>query len=54
VAQPTLQVFRPPADKDTGTAVIVCPAAAITSSPMDLEDTEICEWLNSIGVPVCS
>jgi acetyl esterase/lipase len=50
VSRPTLQVFRPPADKDTGTAVVVCPGGGYYILAMDLEGTEICEWLNSIGV----
>ena len=34
VSQPSITIYRPPADKDTGAAVIdLCPAAAITSSP---------------------
>ncbi len=50
VSHPTLQVFRPPADKDTGTAVVVCPGGGYYILAMDLEGSEICEWLNSIGV----
>ena len=50
VSTPTLQVFRPPADKDTGASVLVCPGGGYTILALDLEGTEICEWLNSIGV----
>lgn len=50
VSRPTLQVFRPPADKDTGTAVVVLPGGGYYILAMDLEGTEVCEWLNSIGV----
>ncbi len=50
VAIPTLSVFRPPADRDTGAAVVVCPGGGYTILAMDLEGTEVCEWLNSIGV----
>jgi acetyl esterase/lipase len=50
VSKPTITVFRPPADKDTGAAVVVCPGGAYQILAMDLEGTEVCEWLNSLGV----
>jgi acetyl esterase/lipase len=50
VTTPTISIYRPPADKDTGTAVLVCPGGAYYILAMDLEGTEVCEWLNSIGV----
>lgn len=50
VARPTIAVYRPAPDKNTGTAVIVCPGGGYHILAMDLEGTEICEWLNSIGV----
>ncbi|MFA6545731.1 MAG: alpha/beta hydrolase, partial [Limisphaerales bacterium] len=50
VSQPTLTMFRPAKGKDTGAAVIVCPGGAYNILAYDLEGTEVCEWLNSIGV----
>jgi len=50
VSRPTLQVFRPPAAHDSGTAVVVCPGGGYNILALDLEGTEVCEWLNSIGV----
>jgi acetyl esterase/lipase len=50
VSKPAVSFYRPPADKDTGTAVLVCPGGAYQILAMDLEGTEVCEWLNSIGV----
>ncbi len=50
VSQPTITLYRAPADKDTGAAVIVCPGGGYSILAMDLEGTEVCEWLNSIGV----
>lgn len=50
VSQPTLTVFRPPADRDTGTAVVICPGGAYRALAWDLEGTEVAEWLNSLGV----
>ena len=50
VARPILSIYRPPADRDTGTAVMVCPGGGYHILAMDLEGTEVCDWLNSIGV----
>ncbi len=50
VGRPTIEVFRPPADKDTGATVLVCPGGAYHILAMDLEGTEVCEWLNSAGI----
>ena len=50
VSHPTLTVYKPSADKDTGAAVVVCPGGGYSILALDLEGTEICEWLNSIGV----
>jgi acetyl esterase/lipase len=50
VSQPTITVYAPPADKNTGAAVLVCPGGGYNILAFDLEGTEVCEWLNSIGV----
>ncbi|MCP5523347.1 MAG: alpha/beta hydrolase [Verrucomicrobiales bacterium] len=50
VADPTIAVYPAPADKNTGAAVLVCPGGGYHILAMDLEGTEVCEWLNSIGV----
>jgi len=50
VSKPTISIYRPPADKATGTAVVVCPGGGYHILAMDLEGTEVCDWLNSIGV----
>jgi acetyl esterase/lipase len=50
VSEPTLEVYRPPAAARNGAAVLVCPGGAYHILAMDLEGTEVCEWLNSIGV----
>ena len=50
VSKPTISVYRPPAGKDTGAAVLVCPGGGYHILAMDLEGTEVCDWLNSIGV----
>ena len=50
VSKPTITVFRPAADKETGAAVVVCPGGGYSILAYDLEGSEVCEWLNSIGV----
>ena len=50
VSEPTLEVYRPPAATRNGAAVLVCPGGGYHILAMDLEGTEVCEWLNSIGV----
>jgi acetyl esterase/lipase len=50
VSKPAISIHRPPADKDTGASVLVCPGGGYHILAMDLEGTEVCEWLNSIGV----
>jgi acetyl esterase/lipase len=50
VNKPTLSVFRPAKDKDTGAAVIICPGGGYNILAWDLEGEEVAAWLNSIGV----
>jgi acetyl esterase/lipase len=50
VSRPTVALYRPPAAKDTGAAVLVCPGGAYRILAIDLEGTEVCEWLNSLGI----
>lgn len=50
VSKPTLTIYRPAQDKDTGAAVVVCPGGGYNILAWDLEGTEVAEWLNSLGV----
>ena len=50
VSKPTITVYSPPKNKKNGTAVVVCPGGGYSILAIDLEGTEVCEWLNSIGV----
>jgi acetyl esterase/lipase len=50
IAHPSLQVFKPAADRDTGTSVVICPGGGHRILAYDLEGTEVADWLNSIGV----
>lgn len=50
VTAPTITFYHPPADKNTGAAVVVFPGGGYNILALDLEGTEVCEWLNSVGV----
>ena len=50
VSTPTISVYRAPKEKDTGAAVVVFPGGGYSILALDLEGSEVCEWLNSIGV----
>ncbi|MBI5385187.1 MAG: alpha/beta hydrolase [Verrucomicrobia bacterium] len=50
VAKPALTVYPAPKGKATGAAVVVCPGGGYHILAMDLEGTEVVEWLNSVGV----
>ena len=50
VSVPTITVYPAPRDKNTGAVMLVFPGGGYSILAMDLEGTEVCEWLNSIGV----
>jgi acetyl esterase/lipase len=50
VSTPTLTVYRAHKDKANGAAVLVFPGGGYSILAMDLEGTEICEWLNTLGI----
>jgi acetyl esterase/lipase len=50
VTKPDLAVYAPSADKNTGAAALVLPAGSYTRLNMNLDGTEDCEWLNSLGM----
>lgn len=50
VSKPTLALYPPTAAKNTGAAVVVFPGGGYRILAYDLEGTEVCTWLNSIGV----
>lgn len=49
VSQPTITVY-PPTGKNTGAAVVVFPGGGFQILAMDLEGTEVCDWLTSNGI----
>jgi acetyl esterase/lipase len=50
IASPTLAIYQPPASNHTGAAVVVFPGGGYRILAYDLEGSEVCTWLNSIGV----
>ncbi|HEY7156317.1 MAG TPA: alpha/beta hydrolase [Gemmataceae bacterium] len=50
VSKPTLTVYRPAKDKDTGVAVVVAPGGGYRALAWDHEGEDVAAWLNSIGV----
>ena len=49
VSRPTMTVYSP-AGKNTGAAVIVFPGGGYEILAIDLEGTEVCDWLTSKGI----
>jgi len=49
VSAPTLTLYKPKG-KNTGVAVIVFPGGGYRILAIDLEGTEVCDWLNSEGI----
>jgi acetyl esterase/lipase len=50
VSKPTLTIYRPAKEKNTGTAVLICPGGGYWNLYWELEGEEVAAWLNSIGV----
>jgi acetyl esterase/lipase len=49
VSQPTMTVYSPKA-KNTGAAVVVFPGGGYYVLAIDIEGTEVCDWLTSKGI----
>jgi acetyl esterase/lipase len=49
VSQPTMTVYSPKG-KNTGAAVVVFPGGGYWALAIDLEGTEVCDWLTSKGI----
>ncbi|MFZ1084161.1 MAG: alpha/beta hydrolase [Terracidiphilus sp.] len=49
VSTPTLTLYQPKR-KSTGAAIVVFPGGAYRILAIDLEGTEVCDWLNSAGI----
>ncbi len=48
VSVPTLSVYKP--KNPNGAAVVICPGGGYSILAMNLEGTEVAQWLNGIGV----
>lgn len=49
VSSPTMTIYKP-ARQNTGGAVLVLPGGGYRAVAMDLEGTEICDWLTELGI----
>jgi len=49
VTKPTLTIYRPAKEKETGTAILICPGGGYWNLYWQLEGEEVAEWLNSLG-----
>lgn len=50
VSQPALTVYAPPSAKNSGAAALVFPGGSYIRLTYNIEGTEVCDWLNSIGM----
>jgi len=50
VTRPTLTVYRPAQEKNTGLAMLICPGGGYHNLGWDVEGEEVAGWLRSIGV----
>lgn len=50
VSTPTITIYHPVQELACGTAMIVCPGGGYGILAYDLEGTEICYWLNDLGI----
>ena len=50
VSIPTISIYRPSKETDTGTSVIICPGGGHSIRAFNHEGTETAEWLTTLGV----
>jgi acetyl esterase/lipase len=50
VTKPTITIYQPVKEKNTGTAMLICPGGGYHNLYWELEGEEVAAWLNSIGV----
>jgi len=48
VTEPTITVYKP--EKPNGTAVIVCPGGGYSILAIEHEGTQVCDYLNTLGI----
>jgi acetyl esterase/lipase len=50
VSKPTLTIYPAPKNRNTGTAMIICPGGGYWDLYWELEGEEVAAWLNSVGM----
>src|SRR5262249_55015865 len=50
VTKPTITVYRPAKEKDSGTAVLICPRGGYGNLYWELEGEEVAAWPTPLGV----
>jgi acetyl esterase/lipase len=50
VTRPTITIYRPAKEEDTGTAMLICPGGGYWNLYWQLEGEEVAAWLNSLGM----
>jgi acetyl esterase/lipase len=50
VTKPTLTIYQPAREKNTGTAMLICPGGGYWDLYWELEGEEVAAWLNSQGM----
>ncbi len=50
VSKPSISVYRPTKERDTGVAMLICPGGGYHNLGWDVEGEEVAAWLNSIGM----
>ncbi len=50
VSKPTVTILAPAKEKNTGTAILICPGGGYWNLAWDLEGEEVAAWLNRAGV----
>src|SRR5437762_4432105 len=50
VTKPTLTIYQPTKNENTGTAMVICPGGGYWDLYWELEGEEVAAWLNSLGM----
>lgn len=50
VSKPTITIYSPPEDKNTGTAIIICPGGGYHNLLWELEGEDVAAWCASVGI----
>lgn len=50
ITKPTLSIFRPAKEIDTGVSVVIAPGGGYNILAWDLEGEEVATWLNKLGI----